>query len=116
MDGGARIMARVLLIALDVVGRSMAGPAIRYLEFARVLSREHAVVLITPNTPDIKPEGFSFAPYGQLREEIKKAEVVVCQQLNPKIALWLALYRPRLLSTLTILSPLSISNYLKPFL
>lgn len=90
-------MAKVLLIALDIVGKSMAGPAIRYFEFAKRLSKEHDVVLMTPNVPDIEAENFRFALFSEMKEEIKKADVVVCQQLIVKIAFWLFIYRPRLI-------------------
>ncbi len=41
-------MNRILLICNDVVGRNMAGPGIRYWEFARVLRRQFAVTLAVP--------------------------------------------------------------------
>ena len=40
---------RVLIVSLDPVGENMAGPAIRNLEFARVLSGETRVTLAVPN-------------------------------------------------------------------
>lgn len=90
-------MARVLLISLDVVGQSMAGPAIRYFEFAKALACAHEVVLMTPKLPDIAAEKFRWAPFSAMKEEIKHADVVVCQQLKIKMAFWLWLYRPRLI-------------------
>ena len=90
-------MSRVLLISLDIVGKAMAGPAIRYFEFAKALSLKHKVVLMTPNTPDIEPTRFRFAPHTAMREEICRADVVVCQQLKPNMALWLSLAAPRLI-------------------
>ncbi|MDY7079020.1 MAG: glycosyltransferase [Chloroflexota bacterium] len=41
-------MGRVLLICNDAVGERMAGPGIRYWEFARVLGRHFQVKLIVP--------------------------------------------------------------------
>jgi len=41
-------MNRVLLICNDTVGENMAGPGIRYWEFARALSRSFDVVLAVP--------------------------------------------------------------------
>lgn len=90
-------MAKVLLIALDVVGKAMAGPAIRYYEFARSLAQDHEVILMTPNQPDIEAINFRFASYAAMRQAIQWADVVVCQQLKIKMALWLLLYRPRLI-------------------
>jgi len=40
---------RVLIVSLDPVGENMAGPAIRNLEFARVLSSETHVTLAVPS-------------------------------------------------------------------
>jgi len=39
---------RVLLICNDVIGENMAGPGIRYWEFARILGRRFAVTLAVP--------------------------------------------------------------------
>lgn len=90
-------MAKVLLISLDIIGKSMAGPGIRYYEFAKALCKHHEVVLITPNLPDISQEGFLFAPLVNLRKEIKQAEVVVVQHVTVRMAFWLWLYRPCLI-------------------
>ena len=39
----------ILLISSDIIDVQMAGPGIRYWEFARQLSRQHRVTLLTPN-------------------------------------------------------------------
>ena len=39
---------RVLLICSDVIGANMAGPGMRYWEFARTLGRRLAVTLAVP--------------------------------------------------------------------
>ena len=90
-------MAKVLLISFDVVGQSMAGPGIRYWEFAKTLASRHKVVLMTPTVPDIQAQGFGFAPFDQMEEEIKAADVVICQRLNYKIALFMARFGPKLI-------------------
>lgn len=48
-------MKRVLLISNDVVGSQMAGPAIRYYQFAKQLSERYDVTLVVPDDPDIPP-------------------------------------------------------------
>ncbi|MBP7964840.1 MAG: hypothetical protein KBG20_21885, partial [Caldilineaceae bacterium] len=47
--------APVLLVANDIIGPHMAGPGIRFWEFARVLSREMPVILAVP--PFVKMTG-----------------------------------------------------------
>jgi len=42
-------VSRVLVVSTDVVGATMAGPAIRALELSRVLASRHQVTLATPN-------------------------------------------------------------------
>jgi glycosyltransferase involved in cell wall biosynthesis len=49
---------KVLVVASDKVGSSMAGPAIRALWFARELSKRFDVTLSVPYETDLRPEGF----------------------------------------------------------
>ncbi len=42
-------MAKILIICPDIIGRKMAGPAIRYLEMAKAISRFHEVTLAVPS-------------------------------------------------------------------
>lgn len=62
---------RVLLVCNDVVGERMAGPGIRYWEFARVLSRFFDVTLAVP--PFVEMDAPSCEPDFPAR-------VVVCQR------------------------------------
>jgi hypothetical protein len=68
---GTRARHRILLISNDVVGQRMAGPGIRYWEFARVLSRSFDVTLAVP-------------PYLEMHEIPSQpdfpARVLVCHQ------------------------------------
>lgn len=79
------IMAKVLLISLDIVGKSMAGPGIRYFEFAKSLSKDHEVTLLTPNSSDLEAH-FKILTHNDMAKAIQKADVVVVQQLNFKMA------------------------------
>ncbi|MGD2040990.1 MAG: hypothetical protein PVH11_09195 [Anaerolineae bacterium] len=49
---------RILIISLDTVSPSMAGPAIRCWEFARALGSLAHVTLAIPNEPVLDAEGF----------------------------------------------------------
>ena len=83
-------MAKVLLIANDVIGQSMAGPGIRYVEIARVLAKEHTVTVAAPNDSHYEDPAFRFITYNQknlleLISEIPKHTVVLAQSLHPKL-------------------------------
>lgn len=54
-------MADVLLVSMDTVGASMAGPGIRYWELAQVLAARHQVTLAVPG------QGFSGPPPAGVR-------------------------------------------------
>ncbi|MGB0384474.1 MAG: glycosyltransferase [Ardenticatenaceae bacterium] len=54
---------RVLIISHDVISTSMAGPGIRSLELARVLSEEFDVVLATPNDCELQEDGIRLHAY-----------------------------------------------------
>ncbi len=56
-------MSRILVISGDVVGKKMAGPAIRCLETARLLAREHPTTLAVPQKPDISIEGLKITVF-----------------------------------------------------
>jgi hypothetical protein len=59
----------------------MAGPAIRYWEFARALSGDAEVVLAVPNDPSVAGEGFRVVQHGRrrLHELIRWCDVLVSQ-------------------------------------
>ena len=44
---------RILIISQDVIGQQMAGPGIRFYEFAKIISAHADVILATPNRIDI---------------------------------------------------------------
>jgi glycosyltransferase involved in cell wall biosynthesis len=79
-------MRRVLLVSNDPVGSRMAGPGIRYLHFARELSRRFEVVLVVPSPPDVDL-GVEVVEAGRLRGRglvrlARGADAVVSQQLS----------------------------------
>ena len=51
-------MTRIIVVSNDHVGSSMAGPGIRYLNFARELRGEGDVTLVVPFATDLEPDGF----------------------------------------------------------
>jgi hypothetical protein len=48
---------RLLLVSNDHIGREMAGPGIRYYEFARELSKRFEVTLVVPDETDAELGG-----------------------------------------------------------
>lgn len=72
-------MAKLLIISEDIVGRNMAGPAIRCYEFARALSGRHEVTLAVPLETDVASEGFSLVTYDNqsLGDLARAADVVL---------------------------------------
>ncbi|MDZ7836821.1 MAG: hypothetical protein U5N58_02150 [Actinomycetota bacterium] len=75
---------RLLIISHDVIGSQMAGPGIRFYEFARVMSRFCEVTLATPNRMDIKSEGFRVRQYNNrdyrtLKNLTDDADIILIQ-------------------------------------
>jgi glycosyltransferase involved in cell wall biosynthesis len=70
---------RILIITHDAVDETMAGPAIRCWEFARVLSHEADVTLATPLPTSLSPEAFSLVQYdgSQLEALASKSDVII---------------------------------------
>jgi len=71
---------RVLVLTADTVGRTMAGPAIRSTELARVLAGECRVTLASPHPIDRSVPGVAtahFASEAELRRLVAEADVVL---------------------------------------
>src|SRR4051812_7334705 len=84
---------RVLVISAAAIGEAMTGPAIRALEFARVL-RAHADVTLAgvePEQPAESPRAdvvFRQQDPRPLREHVERADVIVAQPPWPLVAGW----------------------------
>lgn len=66
----------------------MAGPAIRYWEFAKALSKRHDVLLMVPNETDIVSDSFKIKRHHwSVRRELKNVDVLISQQINYRLAL-----------------------------
>ena len=80
-------MARLLLISIDRVGSSMAGPGIRYWELARALSARHDVDLMVPRSTDLTSDAFGVIPYVYpFRGALPRAyDAVLCQEVTPPL-------------------------------
>ena len=55
--------SRLLIISHDIIGKQMAGPGIRFFEFAKELSKYVDVTLAAPNKIDVEITGFKTLTY-----------------------------------------------------
>ncbi|PID57750.1 glycosyltransferase [candidate division KSB3 bacterium] len=78
----------ILLIASDSIDAQMAGPGIRYWEFARQLSRQHEVTLITPNRTSLSHPAFRLVhrTRSSLKNALQLADVIVTQGMMMPLA------------------------------
>ena len=83
-------MTRVLLRCVDIVGKSMAGPAIRYWEMAHALSKKHQVTLATPNETDLRSDHFEIFSYSNKTpaECLKNIDAIISQNIDLKTAIF----------------------------
>ena len=97
----------ILLISSDAVNPSMAGPGIRYWEFARHLSHAHTVTLLTPNTSTLSHPRFQLVRRTRhsLAAALARADVVVTQGFGFPLA---PVYQSRLPLVVDVYDPLPI--------
>ncbi len=71
----------VLLISSDAIDTQMAGPGIRYWEFATHLSEKHELILLTPNRSSLSHPRFQIVPRTKqtLTATLQQADVVITQ-------------------------------------
>jgi glycosyltransferase involved in cell wall biosynthesis len=103
-------LSKVLVISGDTVNRRMGGTAIRYWEFARILSQENAVTLAIPNQTDVSSQDFPIVQYNlrSLADMIRAADVVVAQRVEPLLLpLLLRLRKP---TVIDLYSPYPIES------
>lgn len=81
------------MVSADEVGSSMAGPGIRYFEFAKALADRFEVVLLTPNQSDIKGDSFKIESFHQNQQSgtvgryLKNKPIIISQNLGSKLLL-----------------------------
>jgi GT2 family glycosyltransferase len=75
------IKRSLLIVSGEVVSDEMAGPAIRALNFAEVLSHYMNVTLAVPNKIDFIPGNFKVTQFRnewQLKQLIEKTDIILC--------------------------------------
>jgi len=75
---------KLLIISYDIIGKQMAGPGIRFYEFARMLSGYVDVTLATPNRVDINIDGIKNITYDtgnfrSLKRNVELADMILIQ-------------------------------------
>ena len=104
---------RVLVICADKLGSTLAGPALRAYEIARVL-QEHADVTLAGDRAGTPPPGgvptvlYSLRSPGELRPHVEAADVVFAQPQWPVIAHWLRESGARLVFDLATPEPFEV--------
>jgi glycosyltransferase involved in cell wall biosynthesis len=80
-------MARIAIITQDFVGESMAGPAIRAWEFAKALSKDHEVTLVTHNESNLTAP-FTILSSKQIKKDqfFRNQDVLITQFLTAGVA------------------------------
>jgi glycosyltransferase involved in cell wall biosynthesis len=76
--------SKILIISYDVIGKQMAGPGIRFYEFAKILSNYIDVTLAAPNRVDIDTEGFKTLHYDidnyrNLKKHTETCDIILIQ-------------------------------------
>jgi glycosyltransferase involved in cell wall biosynthesis len=88
-------VSKLLLVSNDHIGREMAGPGIRYYQFAKKLSERFDVTLVAPNEVDVELESVEILQakqlrFGELKRKADQYDVVVTQRLSPRAMRYLA--------------------------
>jgi glycosyltransferase involved in cell wall biosynthesis len=96
----------------------MAGPGIRYLNFARVLSGHYKTALFAPNKCDIKDSGFPIIDYRQslkriINQYLNAKSVVIAPGLPPSIISRIRKIGARYIADLYDLNLIEVLEYAK---
>lgn len=72
---------KFLLICSDIVAQKMAGPAIRYVEMAKALSRQYDIVLVAPGATAATTPHYELLPdsFEVVKVQAGRAAFVLCQ-------------------------------------
>ncbi|MFL6007723.1 MAG: glycosyltransferase family 4 protein [Gaiellaceae bacterium] len=105
-----RAPRRIVVVSNDHIGSTMAGPGIRYLNFARELRSEGDVTLVVPFPTDLEPDGFELvvanpADRAAMVRIIGGADCMVAQRLSVPVMRALARTRTRRIYDLYAAAP-----------
>jgi len=108
-------MAKVLIYSPNLIGKSMAGAAIRTWEFAKALAPHHRVVLISPGRTELKPEAFTCLSFNDpsCRVQFRDADVLITQRLTVPLALLAFKHQVKVIIDAYDPSPLELLEHYK---
>lgn len=107
-------MAKIVLYCCDVFGEHMAGPAIRYWEFAKVLSKNHDVTIVALNQPDISEE-FKIISRDKVSwsKLLKNTDIIITQHVSYFLAILTKIYSVKIILDAYDPMPLEILEIFK---
>lgn len=108
-------MAKVLIYSSNIIGKSMAGAAIRPWEFAKILSQEHQVILISPDRIHVEPQGFETISFYDpaCKKHFQQANVLITQRLTFPLALLAKLHKVKIIIDAYVPGPLELLEHFK---
>jgi len=71
----------ILILSNDIVAKKLAGPGIRCINFAQVLSEYFNIIIAIPNKPDFKPDQYELIRVDSrnIEELIERADIIMTQ-------------------------------------
>jgi len=108
-------MAKILIYSPNIIGKSMAGAAIRPWEFAKALSHEHEVILISPGESDIQFQEFKILSFHDpiCKNHFKDAAILIAQRLTLPLALLAKRHQLKIIIDAYVPGPLELLEHFK---
>ncbi len=108
-------MAKVLIYSPNLIGKSMAGAAIRPWEFAKTLSQEHQVVLISLDRADINTQNFETICFHDpaCKKHFQQANILITQRLTFPLALLAKFHNVKIIIDAYVPGPLELLEHFK---
>lgn len=108
-------MAKILIYSPNLIGKSMAGAAIRPWEFAKALSQDHQVILLSPGSSDIETDAFDILSFDDpsSKKHFKDADFLITQRLTFPLALWAKFYKLKIIIDAYVPGPLELMEHFK---
>lgn len=108
-------MAKILIYSPNVIGKSMAGAAIRPWEFAKALAHEHQVILISPSTPQVERQEFEVLSFHDpmCKKHFKDAHILIVQRLTLSLAFLAKFYNLKIIVDAYVPGPLELLEHFK---
>lgn len=108
-------MAKILIVSPNIIGQSMAGAAIRPWEFAKVLSQEHHVFLISPGKSDLCSQDFEVLSFDdpKCHRHFQDADILIAQRLTFPLALLAKRHQLKIIIDAYVPGPLELLEHFK---